>query len=91
MKFWRRKIAMTKPSIIRQYVDGLTEDQRIEIVRNYKQFEKDGFIGDAPIRTHAKNVLDKHGIARGMIVMWMERLVFEILMKDYESNHDLNI
>jgi hypothetical protein len=64
-------------NFLQGYVANLTDDEKVKIIRSYEQFELDGFIGDAPIRSHTTAVLDKMGISKDHITMWMQQLAFE--------------
>lgn len=82
---------MKKPRTVRQYAEELTLNERLEIVSNYKQFQRDGFIGDVPMRNHAKVLMEEIGVSSGTVVLWMEKLVFECLMITFDSVYENKI
>lgn len=73
---------------LREYVATLDDQTCIQIIKDQEQFEKDGFIGDCVLREHARIVRDDVLKASGtMIVLWMDRLVFEVYRRfTYEMN-----
>lgn len=64
-------------TIVSDYVETLTDEDRLAIIRGYEQLERDGSIGDAPIRTHTERLLASHNIHDFSVVMWMTQLAFE--------------
>lgn len=64
-------------TIVSDYVETLTDTDRLAIIRGYEQLERDGSIGEDPIRTHTETLLAQHGIHDFSVVMWMTQLAFE--------------
>ncbi len=64
-------------NIVSDYVESLTDQARLAIISGYEQLEREGSIGDAPIRTHTEALLKQHGIDNYSVVMWMTQLAFE--------------
>ena len=70
-----RVITMNK---IKQYVDDLSEDARRQIIETYELYETQGFIGEAPVRHHARTLMKSLGIhGDANITMWMQLVAFE--------------
>lgn len=60
---------------IQEFVQELTHEERHEIVRTYKQFEKDGFIGDEAIRIQTEKLMEILQIPSAHVTRYMEVLV----------------
>lgn len=65
-------------NILRDYVTKLTDAQRLEIVADFEQFEREGAIGDCALRQHATKVVKLYGAGIETITVWMRDLAFEI-------------
>lgn len=65
-------------TLLRDYVRNLTDDQRLQIVTEFEQFERAGQIGDGPLREHAQQVMEKYGADEITVTRWMRDLTFEI-------------
>lgn len=66
-------------NLLREYVATLDEETCQQIIKDQEQFERDGFIGDCALRTHADIIKDDVLKAVGTnITLWMDRLVFEV-------------
>lgn len=63
----------------RQYIAALSISETKELFHSYEKFERDGFIGDEPIRQHALRFIEQAGIPNSHITMWMRELAFEAL------------
>ena len=82
---WRNSVAlpfrgtteetMMKP-LIQVFVEQLTDADKLAIIKGYEQFQKDGVIGDEPIRRFAVDFMDSIQTTSN-VVMWMQRLAFE--------------
>lgn len=60
------------------FVAALSHEDRHAIIQSFEQFERDGFIDDAPIRIHTRAFTDSLGITGEMhTTMWMEQLAKE--------------
>jgi hypothetical protein len=64
-------------NLLRSFVQNLSDDELISILKSYDKFETDGFIGDEPIRTYAKKFLEDKQIDDSHIVTWMTMLAME--------------
>lgn len=75
-------------NLLREYVATLTEETCTQIIKDQEQFERDGFIGDCALRDTARIVKEHILSAQDTnIVLWMDRLVFEVYRRyTYESN-----
>lgn len=67
----------------RKYVEDLSHEERMQILRDWEELEKHGVIGDCELRKHAKLVQESYKTSAlyGFLPdlsMWMERLAFEI-------------
>ena len=62
---------------LKEFVNNLSDDEKIQIMKDYNQFEKDGFIGDSAIRTNARKLIRQLGANENMITMWMKDIAFE--------------
>lgn len=62
-----------------QYVEQLSDAEKLLIIQSYERFEQDGFIGDEPVRFHAVSYLEQFGLfGAGIgITLSMEKLTFE--------------
>ena len=65
---------MTFP--LREYVYGLTDDNRRAIMDAYDRYELHGYTGESALRIHTRNVMGEIGLAGG-ITLWMDRLAAE--------------
>lgn len=66
-----------KMSIVADYAETLTDFDRLAIIRGYEQLERDGAIGDDPIRVHTELLLAQYGIDQYSVVVWMTQMAFE--------------
>lgn len=64
-------------NIIEEYVMELSLDTHSEIIKSWEKFEREGVIGDEPIRQHAETLMSQIGTTE-RVVFWMRELVFEI-------------
>lgn len=65
-------------TLMKKYVEGLSDAEKALIIQNYERYEQDGFIGDEPIRAHARAYMEETSIDNSVgIVLSMERLAFE--------------
>ncbi len=62
---------------LREYVQQLTDDEKIKIINGHEQLERDGFIGDEPIRIHTEQFLATHDVYNALIPVWMNMMAFE--------------
>ena len=64
--------------LVRDYVRHLDDDTRIQIIRDYESFERNGTIGTSELRRHAEIILSEIGGDKMKVVMWMEILIKEV-------------
>lgn len=64
-------------TIVADYVDSITDEDRLAIICGYEQLERDGSIGDHPLRVHTETLLKRHSITDCSPVMWMTLLANE--------------
>lgn len=58
------------------FVEELDDDVKIQMIKDYELFEKDGIIGACELRSRAEELMERLHIDTN-IVMWMEQLVKE--------------
>jgi hypothetical protein len=63
-------------TLSQRFIESLSEQEMISIIEGYEQFEKDGIIGDEPIRVFAVAFMKEIEVDSNVVV-WMERLAFE--------------
>ena len=61
-------------TIVQRIVNGLTDEQRLQIIADHKNFERDGFIGDCLLRSTAQQIADTFGGFGGSAPIWMEQV-----------------
>ena len=65
-------------STMREYIAKLSTDQMEEIIKNHGEWEMTGFIGEVPIRQHARAFAVSAGFNPDQyITSWMQTLAFE--------------
>lgn len=62
-------------NIIQEYVADLTEDQRYQIIKDWEQFEKDGYIGNCFLRESVRKIIPSGSIS---ITLIMKDIAFEV-------------
>lgn len=73
-------------SRIEEYVESLSFDVRCEIIKSWEKFEREGVIGDEPIRQHAEILMNNVGTG-DRVVFWMREIVFEIYKQAWTSQN----
>jgi hypothetical protein len=74
-------------NIVEEYVKTLSFDVHCEIIKSWEKFEREGVIGDEPIRQHAEILMNNVGTG-DRVVFWMREIVFEIYKQAwYELNN----
>ncbi len=63
--------------ILREYVHKLSDDQKLEIIANFEEFETKGMIGECKLRFYANDFIKSIGAEQAMITVWMQYLAFE--------------
>ena len=64
------------PTIFEKKVLALTDAQKLQLIRDHEQLEKDAMIGDCLLRSLASEMKAQFDYS-GNIIIWMERLAFE--------------
>lgn len=64
-------------TILQQFVNELSDDEKRSIINSFEVFEKDGYIGDEPVRTYTMTFMRQHNIPVERVVMWMSDLAGE--------------
>lgn len=62
---------------VKAYVRSLPDEEKRLIINGYVEFERNGAIGDDPLRLHTEAFIEGISGDHHMIVMWMEKLAFE--------------
>jgi hypothetical protein len=60
------------PQTVQQIVDALSDEERLQLITDHRQFERDGSIGACLLRTVARRVADEFGDQVSSPVYWME-------------------
>jgi hypothetical protein len=69
----------------KEFVESLTDQEKRQIVAEYDQFEKEGFIGESFLRTKGMELADLLGDkGGGYITMWMRELYVHCLRYFYD-------
>lgn len=63
---------------LEKFVRELSDDTKIEVLRNYEELRTTGQIGACALRNLAKEFSDSVG-SNGYATLWMDTLVFEIM------------
>lgn len=66
---------------VREHIESLSIPDIEELVKEWEQFEKDGFIGDCLLRKHAEYLIESCGHQKHMITIWMRDIAFECYRK----------
>ena len=75
-----------------KYVDQLPGKVIFQIIQDHELLEKQNFIGECSLRTHAENLLKLFGISDSTVLLWMDRLAMECYRnyaKKYIVSNDL--
>ena len=63
---------------VREYVEGLSDAERVAMMNDFDQFEEKGEIGDCSLRRHAATLTGVLGVPHPSIPQWMGFLVNEV-------------
>jgi hypothetical protein len=66
---------------------GLSEEECHQIIREYHQFAKDGWIGDCFLRAKGTEIMHMLLDREGYITTWMKELYVNCLRRFYEKNY----
>jgi hypothetical protein len=61
-----------------EYVRSLPDDEKRLIANGWELFEKEGAIGDDPLRLHAEEMMKETSSPASMVTFWMQQLAFEV-------------
>lgn len=64
-------------SIIEKTVAELSDVEKIAVINDYEQFEKDGFIDDSFLRRTANKMIAEYDLSSSFVVMLMKDIAFE--------------
>lgn len=64
-------------NIVALYIKNLPDSEKVLIIDGFELFERNGSIGDEPLRLHANAFLKENGIPPSHITLWMNQLAFE--------------
>lgn len=56
---------------VKEYVENLSFDEKLEIIADLHKFEKEGVIGDCLLRRTARKIIDDLNIDQGVVTIWM--------------------
>lgn len=59
--------------VVEKYIKTLDDDEKWLIIQGFEKLKTEGFIGDEPIRIHAKALTSYNS----QVTLWMEFLAFE--------------
>jgi len=63
---------------MQRYVRLMSEDERIQIVRDWMIFEARGQIGTSVLRTQAENAIELLKAPRASVTHWMSSIAMEV-------------
>lgn len=61
-----------------KFVESLSDDILHQMIADHEIFSIQGFIGDCELRNQAEKFLYQFGIPDTNIVLWMDRLMFDV-------------
>lgn len=61
-----------------KFVESLSDDVLRQMIVDHEIFIQQGFIGDCELRNQAEKFLYQFGIPDTNIVLWMNRLMFDV-------------
>lgn len=61
-----------------KFVETLSDDILHQMIADHEIFSIQGFIGDCELRNQAEKFLYQFGIPDTNIVLWMDRLMFDV-------------
>lgn len=64
-------------TIIQDYVNALSDEEKLSVIESYDTFERSGAIGDEPIREHTTTFCVENNIPLHSIILWMQLMAFE--------------
>lgn len=67
-------------SIIREYVHGLSDKEKEELISNYEELERQGYIGDCKLRNHANIIQDTYFDENINVMIIIGWLAFEVMI-----------
>lgn len=70
---------------VQKFVEELSHEERHEIIRTYKIFERDGTIGDEAIRIYAQKLIDEINALDSHITLYMRELANAIFRHYYDK------
>lgn len=64
-------------NLLRQYTATLTNQELWGIASSFEVYEREGVIGNEPIRTHTEKFLETNSLPKTMVTIWMTSLALE--------------
>jgi len=64
-------------NIYQDYIQKLKIDVILSIISSYEKFEKEGSIGDEPIRQHTEWIMKENKMPEHLVTIFMKDLAFE--------------
>ena len=61
-----------------KFVESLSDDVLRQMIADHEIFSQQGSIGDCELRNQAEKFLYQYGIPDTNIVLWMNRLMFDV-------------
>ena len=61
-----------------KFVESLSDDVLRQMIADHEIFSQQGSIGDCELRNQTENFLHQFGISDTHIVVWMDRLMFDV-------------
>lgn len=63
-------------NIVAEYITTLPDSEKVLIINGFECLERDGVIGEEPIRLHVRSLLEQYSIDASPII-WMNMLANE--------------
>ena len=60
--------------LVRNYIKALSDEEKRKIIEGYNVLERDGAIGDEPIRVHTERFIEQCNLPDEHVVLWMGEL-----------------
>lgn len=66
-----------EPTITEKLVNSLSYEDKLTIIKEFEQFEYQGFNDDCLLRRTARSLMDHHNMQSTSIILWMRDIAFE--------------
>ena len=74
-------------TVLDRYVEKLNVGDVHTMIRNWKEFQAQGYIGSCTLRSKAVEFLNENEIVEGYVTYWMERMTMACLIRLYEATY----